>query len=289
MLIVMSIFIVLLALGIPAFSGLRASVSLNEVTKKIQQDLRQTQRSALLLDRKSNELWIYGLGIDFSTIHIDGKYKLFKWCSPYPDYDVLPTTGSVTTTIYATSDFPNYSPLELIPDPKIGTSDVARLPLNVNIPASVQDCSYTGNLNRGGYISYISGSDGERSVPLPLLAGLDSSDTLVQPMYVVFEAVSGQTFFYNSSGRLLNYQPSGLPTTNSTNLEINVVVPDKTRGTLIRVTNSSGKIFAYSLNSTLVSELYFYTDAEVENGGGGGSSTNDPNQGSGSTGGTRTR
>ena len=83
MLVVISIFVIISAIGFSSFYGLRDAISLNEETLSLEQDIRYAQRAALFLERKVTDRWIYGIGIDFSKVESTRKYTLFKWCSEF--------------------------------------------------------------------------------------------------------------------------------------------------------------------------------------------------------------
>ena len=77
------------AMAFGTFNGLENTVKMNEYMLSLEQDIRTTQRAAMLLERDTDERWLYGIGIDFSSTETDGTYKKFKWCSEYSDYGAL--------------------------------------------------------------------------------------------------------------------------------------------------------------------------------------------------------
>lgn len=87
MLVVMAILTVLMSLAWAGFYGMRTSMLVIQNMETLRADIVNAQRSAMLLDRSSGEMWIYGIGVDMSSLD-DGSntYTVFKWCSPDPTY-----------------------------------------------------------------------------------------------------------------------------------------------------------------------------------------------------------
>jgi len=227
MLVVLAIFVILGAMTFSAFDGLQNTVKLNEYMLNLEQDIRNVQRSSMLLQRDSGERWLYGLGIDFSNITEDGDYKTFKWCSPYSDYG----------DIHTKSKLPAYNPEMNIDD------------INAHFP-EVTESSYTNSscplADPLSEIKNLSGYVGTTKPPKGTIAILGSEDTQVN--YVLFESVSGRTFFYNQSGDLLNYTSDGDPIDNPVNFELEITPSGKGSKRKIAITNLSGKISTYTYN-----------------------------------------
>lgn len=199
MLLVISIFIVLGGFTFAAFDGLQNTIKTNEYMLNIEQDIRSIQRSAMLLERDTDENWIYGLGIDFSEVTEDGVYKMFKWCSPFDDY------GDITTK----SGLPAYDPSvdvgASITSGLMSGQPNATLPL---VGENFTESSCTSGV--GSDLRTLPGFD--RSITLP------KSDITLNPgmspersvRYILFESVSGRAYFYNEDGSIINYDSEGV-------------------------------------------------------------------------------
>lgn len=213
MLVVLAILSVLGTVSVQSFSGLQSSVQLNEESLNLSQDIQNLQRSAMLLERDSDENWLYGIGIDFSQYSTTGKYKIFKWCSQYTGYGSAKTRGELP-------DFDSSNP--------VGIN-------NGFLPVS--DWRDTCSIEEESINSYLVQWDTGSTTLTDL--GLNPSIT-TSVRYVVFESVSGRTFFYNSSGELINYDSSG----NLIEDPINLVIRLATKATIkdITVRNLSGRI-----------------------------------------------
>jgi type II secretory pathway pseudopilin PulG len=183
LLVVLSIFIILGGMTFSGFDGLQNTVKMNEYLLTLEQDIRNVQRSSMLLQRDPGEKWIYGLGIDFSVMNEDGIYKVFKWCSPYNDYG-----DNITTK----SNLPAY-------DPDIPLGDNGALPYDT---LSLSNTCGNDVIEVSGALRTLPGYD--KSIRLPKATIL-----LDEARYVVFESVSGRAFLYNSMGLLLNYDENG--------------------------------------------------------------------------------
>ncbi|HRZ84938.1 MAG TPA: type II secretion system protein, partial [Candidatus Dojkabacteria bacterium] len=86
LLIVMSIIVLLSGLSFSTYQNFQSTIRLNEFINGFEQNIRKVQRDAMLLEKSSNEGWIYGLGIDLRNIEDTvngtfGVYYPFKWCS----------------------------------------------------------------------------------------------------------------------------------------------------------------------------------------------------------------
>ncbi|NMC08984.1 hypothetical protein GYA44_01485 [Candidatus Microgenomates bacterium] len=227
MLVVMTIIIILGAMTFTAFDGLQNTVKLNEYMLNLEQDVGSVQRSSMLLQRNSGERWIYGLGIDFSSITEDGDYRTFKWCSPYSDY------GDIRTR----SKLPAYNPEMNIDD------------INAHLP-EISEASYTSSTcplaEPVSEFKNLSGYVGTTKPPKATITILGTEATRVN--YVLFESVSGRTFFYNEDGDLLNYTSDGEPIDNPVNFELEITPMGKGSTRRLAITNLSGKISTYMYN-----------------------------------------
>ncbi|HVX92743.1 MAG TPA: type II secretion system protein [Candidatus Dojkabacteria bacterium] len=231
MLIVLGIFVILVSLGTAAFAGLRDTVSLNQDVLNLEQDQRNTKRQSLILERNSNERWIYGLGLDFTGFTSQKKYTIFKWCSQFPDY------GDVKTTAI----MPNYD------------SALAVSQLNGNLPVTStyvnNNCITSGSQNE---IVRLQGAlDG--SVSSNFTTNIPSSNDAAGdvggvPVYIVFESVSGKTFFYDINGKIVNYDTNGNMVSNPINFVAEITSNNTRVKKTITISNISGKIDVTSTN-----------------------------------------
>ncbi len=180
---VISIMLVLMTMSVVVFRSLIDSFSINEVSLTIAQDIRSTQRAAMLLDRESDERWLYGIGIDFSRIKDDREYKIFKWCSPYNYYDEKQTR--------LIAELPNYTGGD---------------PSGVQLPflSSLHDCNRGthGNGDNGLLVIETKSFKDYDNLKFEINTSLPAGQEV---RYILFESVSGKAFFYNSNGNLLNY------------------------------------------------------------------------------------
>jgi len=213
MLLVIAILSVLGTATASSFGGLQSSVTLNEASLNISQDVRNLQRSAMLLERESNERWLYGLGIDFSTYESTGEYRFFKWCSQYSGYGSKKTRGELP-------DFDS--------DTLVGIH-------NGYLP--VEDWRDDSSIDEPANNSYLV----EWDLGTPTLTNIKLNPMLTTDVrYILFESVSGRAFFYNSLGELVNYESDGdlVDSPIDLNLQMN------TRATIknITVKNLSGRI-----------------------------------------------
>jgi type II secretory pathway pseudopilin PulG len=174
MLVVMSIMMILMGMTFTSFYGLQDTVKMNEYMLNMEQDIRSVQRASMLLERNTEENWLYGLGIDFSELGSDGKYTTFKWCSPSPDYGDASTRSKV----------PGYSEGD-------GDLEGAKLP--------------TGAIESG----LCTALEDKRKLLTGYTTDLTPPKAEFVPnssvRYVVFESVTGRAFFYDEDGALMNY------------------------------------------------------------------------------------
>ena len=192
-LIVLMIVIILGGLGASAFGGLRDSVLGKQNIEDIKQDLQLVQQKAMLLEKKSEEGWIYGIGIDFTEID-QGKYTFFKWCSPFVAYGDKRTRSEILA----------YNNEEDIGYNEISYGYNASLPVNDIEPGGLCDRE-----SGPSYLTTLSGMEEGK-----LNAGFDIS-LLNGASYVVFESVTGRVFLYkqaeepNVYGLPFNYDEHG--------------------------------------------------------------------------------
>ncbi|WKZ31295.1 MAG: prepilin-type N-terminal cleavage/methylation domain-containing protein [Candidatus Dojkabacteria bacterium] len=263
MIIVIVIFMILFAMSISAFSGLRSTIALNEAVKNLEQDIRNAQRDALLLSRGKDEKWLYGIGIDFSDFPQTGEYRVFKWCSQFDDF------GDPKTT----SDFPNY-------DPAVGDLGSAT---NGNFPQGnyVESCTRGGSTFSSNSTSLVEMS-GTGIVPIeyPIMIGVNQELTgqggaPAFPAYVVFESTTGRAFFYDNNGRILNYDGDGDLESDAFDFEVVLATVDRDHNRMLRIRYSSGKIELDKVSTEDLGKWVF--PADPANQGGGQEPPNDEN------------
>ena len=87
--IVMAIMIILFSLVFGALNALLNANSVNEATLTITQDIRRAQRSAMMVERRSDDRWLYGYGLDFGNITDEDNpsYSVFKLCAEESSFD----------------------------------------------------------------------------------------------------------------------------------------------------------------------------------------------------------
>lgn len=213
LLLVLSIFSILGAMTFASFDGLQNTVKMNEYMLNLEQDVRTIQRGAMLLERTPGEDWLYGLGIDFTETTTTGSHKVFKWCSPFPDY------GDIKTK----SKLPAYDPAV-----SLGIGRNGYLPTDRSIGSS-SSCNGDGLATLPGY---------DTSADFP-----KSEITIDNEIgYIVFESISGRAFFYDTDGELVNYQSDGGQSENVVNFVLTIDPLGVGRTRQFVVNNLSGKI-----------------------------------------------
>lgn len=219
MLVVLTIFIVLAALGMSAFEGFRDTITLNEDIDKMKQTIRGAQRSAMFLDRRSNERWLYGIGVDFTEIDGDGSYRVFKWCAPFDEYGDIRSKQNV----------PHFNP-----SAALGVN-------NGNIPTTYSQSSFCAREEGTSEVIKM-----QNTIDIELGANFTPSLRDIgnnTPAYLLFESVSGKAFFYNrSNGSVLNYDVNGDLVSNPVNLILDIRSPNTGRLKTITIFNISGKV-----------------------------------------------
>lgn len=228
MLVVLTIFVILSTLSMAAFNGFRDTVTLNEEIDQLKQTIREAQRSSLFLERKPDERWIYGIGIDFSQIGNDGTYRLFKWCAPFNEY------GDVRSKQH----IPNYNPLQ-----NVGATNGN---LNLNSQYANLECSRTDGSGVGEIVQLGSSPDGQigkNFIPSLPADNNSGSDVGGVPTFLLFESVSGKAFFYDDlQGGIVNYNSGGDLIGSPINFVIEIRAPNTGRLKTITVSNISGKV-----------------------------------------------
>jgi prepilin-type N-terminal cleavage/methylation domain-containing protein len=257
MLIVMAIFMILFAMGVTGFAGLRDTVLVNENSQSLQQDIRWAQRAAILLKRESDDKWLYGIGIDFRNTPVDGTYKIFKWCSPYDEYGIGRSRNIL----------PNYDPSANGGRLQSGNGSIAGFGGSGDLGGStLSNCTQTGSVsnNPGRLIEIknrLSANQVESvksAISKPLLVGIGYGGAYAdRPAVVLFESVSGKPYFYKSNGTLFNYNTNATPVNNPQDLVFGIATPEKENGALIVIHAGSGKVTAKSITPDKMNTLIF--------------------------------
>ena len=87
LLVVITLFIILGAIGIGGYLGTRETMIARETVETIKQDIRTARLKAMLLEKGEDSNWIYGIGMDFASLSSTGTSgPFFKWCSPFEDF-----------------------------------------------------------------------------------------------------------------------------------------------------------------------------------------------------------
>lgn len=186
MLLVLGIMVVIGGVGTSSFMGLHNTVKMNEYTMTLEQDIRRIQRASMLLERNPMENWLYGIGIDFSRMASgEGDYRVFKWCTPFPDY------GDITTTSKVPAFDPNAIPPSL---------DSAALPTTSEPKGNI--CGSNIAFDDKTQLRILPGYERSITIPRSNITFEIGNDA----RYVIFESISGRAFFYDEGGNLLNYK-----------------------------------------------------------------------------------
>lgn len=233
MLVVMSIFVIFAAMSFSSFQGLQNTIKMNEYSLTLEQNITNVQRASILLEKKAEENWLYGLGIDFSDLSSNegaGHYETFKWCSPFAGY------GDVTTKSY----IPSFNPAL-----DVGSS--LNFGKNGYLPIPTASSYTEGTCSKTLIKSSIVGLIGYKTNITPPAGQISTN---INPengralKYVVFESVSGRAFFYDETGRIVNYDGKGRPVTGQpVNFVITIDPDGRLPVTEIVIENLSGRIF----------------------------------------------
>lgn len=223
MLLVIGILVILGGVGAQSFGGLEGSVTLNEESLTVSQDIQNLQRSAMLMERSAGEGWIYGLGMDFSQYETTGQYKTFKWCSIYSEYGARKTRS-------------------IVPD---FDEDLGAVSLHNGFLPNYNQEKTKCSIDDFPLNSFL--VDWETGIPMKTDTGLNPAVLTSggeDIRYVLFEAVSGRAFFYDADQSLVNYDSNGNMTGSPVDfsIQLNSKVTKKT----ITVKNLSGKVLIES-------------------------------------------
>lgn len=243
LLIVMSIIVLLSGLSFSTYQNFQSTIRLNEFINGFEQNIRKVQRDAMLLEKSSNEGWIYGLGIDLRNIEDTvngtfGVYYPFKWCSGFSEYGDIKTRSAV----------PNFNPED-------GSISNGKIPIS----AGPFESGLCGNQNLDsdnvlkGYALFGDMGIGTMGVGnqqlsvniLPVFSDSypDEPNPNARPAFLLFESVTGRALFYDSTGALLNFDYETLkPLSGAMPLEITISRPGGKGGKTIVISHLSGRI-----------------------------------------------
>ena len=256
MLIVLSIVIILSAIGVSGFNSINETFTANENVELVMQDIQSAKLKAMNMDKNEEDTWIYGFGIDFrnadSSNGNNGNYKMYKWCSPVENFgDTLELDGKSHDLTRA--KLPNlyssgYGVNEKISDVKLcGVPGVYE---NGSIPASCGDSGYMSSCTTDSTnLISILGED------LSLLSRFDGQVTLLDlkgssnpPSFVLFESLTGKAIIYARDGQVLNYNEDG--TFNADDLlPLDIILRRKSG-------NTFDMISVYPLSGEIIHHVY---------------------------------
>jgi type II secretory pathway pseudopilin PulG len=182
MLVVMSIMIIILAIGLSSYAAYIETTKYNQDVSNLQQDILNAQRASMLLKREEDDGWLYGVGIDFGGMmytNRNGTYKVFKWCSGYPTYGHPKTTGK----------YPNFNE-------STGGSNGMPNPNFINY--GVSSCSDVDPdvLPNGALVQFSSYGLGRLN--------LADDVEVTGGRFLLFESVTGRAFIFDDAGSLVN-------------------------------------------------------------------------------------
>jgi len=216
MLIVLSIVIILSAVGISGFNSINETFTANENVELVKQDIESARLKAMNMGKESEETWVYGFGIDFrnadSGNRQNGNYRMYKWCSPvknFGDTHILEGTSYDLTRAKLPNLYSGVGIGENVANVKLcGTSEIYK---NGSIPASCGSSGYLeGCLENTTNLSAVFGED------LSLLNRFDGQVVLLNlkednnpPSFVLFESLTGKAIIYARDGQVLNYKSDG--------------------------------------------------------------------------------
>ena len=241
LLIVMSIIVLLSGLSFSTYQNFQSTIRLNEFINGFEQNIRKVQRDAMLLEKSSNEGWIYGLGIDLRNIEDTvngtfGVYYPFKWCSGFSEYGDIRTRSAV----------PNFNPED-------GSISNGKIPISagpfVSGPCGNQNLDSDNVLK--GYalfgdmgIGTMGAGNQQLSVNISnVYSNIYPDEPNATPAFLLFESVTGRALFYDSAGALLNFDYETLkPLSETLPLEIKISRPGNKGGKTIVISHLSGRI-----------------------------------------------
>jgi len=229
LLVVMAISMILIGMSFASFGGLQDTIKMNEYTLTLEQNITSVQRAAMLLEKKADENWLYGLGIDFSKTDSDGLYQTFKWCSPFWDY------GDTTTKSY----IPSFNP-------SVDLGVALNFGKNGYIPLPSTSSYLQTTCDRNAVKSSLVGLIGYKNSLTPPQSKITTNLNPInnRPIkFVVFESVSGRAFFYDDTGRIVNYDNKGKLLTNQVvDMKITIDPDSSIPAKEVTIGNLSGRV-----------------------------------------------
>ena len=202
MLVVMSILIILGTIGMSTLTGFRETISARENIQTLKQDVQVARNKAMFIDKGGETKWIYGIGIDFSKIDTENSYRFFRWCSTFDRFGD-PMTESTPPGFDSTEDIGE--DLKLLQVLIAGPEGGVLADLNGILPYVYTNPCY------GSFPSLTRVQDGIDNV----ISDVEASqvyllaDDASTPTYVLFEAITGRAFLYDSDGYPMNYESDG--------------------------------------------------------------------------------
>lgn len=268
MLLVMSIFIILSAVGISGFNSISDTFTANENVELVKQDIESARLKAMNMGKDNETNWVYGFGVDFRNADSsnNGKnenYRMYKWCSPVKNFgDTLTLSG--TSYDLTRAKLPN-------------------LYFGYNVGQDITNVNLCGTLNqyKNGRIpaSCGSGSDGyvdgclENSTNLSLIKGenlsllnrFDGQVVLLNlnkeqnnpPSFVLFESLTGKAIIYARDGKVLNYRNDGSFDAENF-LPLDIILRRKSNS------NTFDLISVYPLSGEIIHHVYGASDEIAE-------------------------
>jgi len=269
LLLVMGIFVILGAMGVGGFLGTRETMIARETVENVKQDIQSARLKAMLLKKGDESNWIYGIGIDFNKYINPGDSKtvFFKWCSPFEDFGNDITKSEILNwdsaydigydgIVNPDPQYPEPNPgLTLEPDPDLiidpqpipdvlGVADTGAA--NGYLPLQAVSSCVNGKTS----LIYTTGDMISSILPEP-----ENTSIISNARYLVFEAVTGRAFLYNSEGKPLNYSLDGeYIGTNLNDLEELDIVLNRRYSTKFDV------ITVYPLSGTVIHYVYSTAD-----------------------------
>ena len=241
MLIVLSIIVILGAIGTGGLLEFRETMLIKENIEIIKQDVILAQQKAMLLEKNADEGWVFGIGIDFSKIS-NGEYTMFKWCSPYSDFE---DGGEVTRS----------SLLAFNSGLNVGHYDSIIFRYNAVLPDAdgYDELLYTNNDNCRTDFVGVSKITGYSSKKLHNVGEVSILENIggTQVYYIVFEAVTGKAFLYGDTLYPINYDHDGSYKSSNQRVPLDILITRNRnpRFDLLSIYDSSGIMVHHVYNS----------------------------------------
>ncbi len=244
MLLVMGILVVLGALGVGGYLGTKETTVARENVQKIIQDIQLARSKAMLLEKGSDENWIYGIGLDFTKtddINEKGTYNFFKWCSEFSNFGDEKTKAVL----------PSFDASKNVND--IGIANICGQMGQPYKNARMPYC-YTNSCETG-FMSLVAIPGDDLTIidrEIGQMVTVDANGDGWYPAYVFFEAVTGRAILYNKFGWPYNYKNGNGEIKNMIPLDIAIKRKYSSRFDLITI---------YPLSGTVIHHVYSKADA----------------------------